>query len=76
MSTIISIYLVVAISVLAVKAFIKNMPQMLAFIVAAPFAPFIVAWRNRKQRPLLSWLTLVLWLTIITIIVIVAATHP
>ena len=37
MSAIISIYLFVAISFLVLKAFVKNMPQFITFIFAAPY---------------------------------------
>jgi hypothetical protein len=62
MSTIISVYLFVAIAALVTKAIIKGVPNLLAYIVLAPVAPFIVAWISRKERPLLSRLLAAVWL--------------
>jgi hypothetical protein len=76
MSTIISIYLFVAFSFLAFKAFVKNMPQLITFIIAAPFAPFIVAWKSRVLHPCMSLTILILWSTIIAIVAIIVATYP
>lgn len=75
MSAIISIYLFVAISFLVLKAFVKNMPQFITFIFAAPFAPFIVASKNRHWHPVMSWVIFILWSTIAAIIAIISATY-
>jgi len=62
MSTIISVYLFIAISVLVAKALFRGIPNLLAYIVMAPVAPFVVAWISRKERPLLSRLLAAVWL--------------
>lgn len=71
MSTIISVYLFVAFSVLVIRAFFKRVPQLLAFIVLVPVAPFMVAWKNRKERPITSWILLVLWLLVYLVALVI-----
>lgn len=75
MGAIVSIYLFVAIAFLVVKAFVKNMPQFITFIFAVPFAPFVVAWKNRNLHPVMSLMILILWSTIAAIIGIIALTY-
>jgi hypothetical protein len=68
MSTLISVYLLVAISVLMVKlgiAVIKRIPLVVSYSLLVPFAPLYVAWINRKQRPAISWLLFSLWLAFV-----------
>ncbi|MBK9292567.1 MAG: hypothetical protein IPM52_13225 [Bacteroidetes bacterium] len=68
MSTLISVYLLVAISVLMVKlgiAVIKRIPFLVSYVLLAPLAPLYVAWVNRKQRPAISRLLFALWLAFV-----------
>ncbi|MCE1201266.1 MAG: hypothetical protein LWX09_04095 [Bacteroidia bacterium] len=68
MSTLISVYLFIAISVVIFKAaiwFVKHVPLLVAYFLLAPVAPFYVAWINRKQRPAISWLLFSLWLAFV-----------
>lgn len=58
----VSVYLIVAISVLIIRFVFKRVPGMVVFLALAPVAPFIVAWENRKKRPLISWLLFAVWL--------------
>ena len=68
MSTLISVYLFIAISVVIFKAaiwFVKHVPLLVAYFLLAPVAPFYVARVNRKQRPALSRLLISLWLAFV-----------
>jgi len=62
MSTFISLYLFVAISVLVLRALLKRLPGVLAIVLSAPVAPFVLAWQYRKKSPATAWTLFLIWL--------------
>lgn len=70
----VSVYLIVAISVLIIRAVFKRLPGLIVFFALAPVAPFMVAWENRKKSPVISCLLFVVWLAffLLTAIIIIA----
>lgn len=40
---------------------VRSIPRIVSIILLLPVAPFMCAWEIRKERPLVAWTIIVLW---------------
>ena len=70
MSTIITIYLIVALFVVVIPMLLKFTLSAAFYILFLPAMPFIVAYRNWKIKPIQSRIIVVLWSTLYFVLIL------